>query len=352
MKNHDRQIGIWLLVCCVFIAGMVVLGGFTRLTESGLSIVDWRPVTGVVPPLSAADWEAEFAKYQTSPEFEKVNTEMTAETFKTIYWLEYLHRLLGRAVGLLFFVPLVWFIARKQVPKAKIPVLWGIFLLGGLQGLVGWYMVKSGLVDRPEVSHYRLALHLGLAFLLFGLVLMQALQFFGVKRQPCAVQLRRMAQGFLAIVSVQIIVGAFVAGLKAGLMYNTFPLMGNALWPPLFTMSPWYMNLLENPGTLQFIHRLCAFAIVALVVALVVAAHANEVGRTMKRLVYVAAVVTAMQVVLGVATLLRMVPTGLAAAHQFGGLLLFTSALLLLYRCGPEGVETVDDNNIADAAAN
>ena len=179
-------------------------------------------------------------------------------------------------------------------------------------------MVKSGLVDRPEVSHYRLALHLGLAFLLFALVLHQALQFFGVKRETCTVNVRRLAIGFLAVVSLQIIVGAFVAGLKAGLMYNTFPLMGNAIWPPLFTMSPWYMNLLENPGTIQFVHRLWAFAIVAMVIALVLAAHAADAARSLQQLVYAAVAVTALQFILGVATLLKMVPTGLAAAHQFG----------------------------------
>jgi cytochrome c oxidase assembly protein subunit 15 len=240
---------------------------------------------------------------------------------------------------------------KKRLSKAKIPVLWGIFFLGGLQGLVGWYMVKSGLVDRPEVSHYRLALHLGLAFLLFALVLMQALQFLNVKREQCSVNVRRLAQGFVAVVSLQIIVGAFVAGLKAGLMYNTFPLMGNALWPPLFTISPWYMNLLENPGTLQFIHRLCAFVIVAMVVALLFAAHSGSASRKFKQLVCSAAVVTGLQFVLGVATLLKMVPTGLAAAHQFGGLLLFTTALLVLYRCGAEGVEAVDGDNTVDAVA-
>jgi heme a synthase len=315
----ERRIGVWLLVCCTLVFVMVLLGGLTRLTESGLSIVEWKPVTGVLPPLSAAEWQAEFAKYQATPEYQKVNTGMSLAAFQRIWWMEYSHRLLGRLIGVVFLLPFLWFLARGQVPAGYRGHLWLVFLLGGAQGAVGWYMVKSGLVDRPDVSQYRLAAHLGLALVIYLYMLRLALDLLWpvARRSGSAIA----AWVVLALVFVQALIGALVAGLDAGLHYNTFPLMDGALVPPgLLLEQPWWLNLFENPITVQFTHRIGAYVVTVAVLWFCWRSEHPLRGWLLAAL--------ALQVALGIATLLLVVPLPLAWAHQAGAVLLLTAGLL------------------------
>ena len=330
--RDDKAIAVWLGAVCLCIAAMVVLGGLTRLTHSGLSITEWRPVTGWLPPLSASDWNAEFARYQESPEFQKVNSGMNVEQFKGIFWLEYVHRLVGRLTGLVFLVPFVWFIVRRRLNARQIAIFAGILALGGMQGVIGWYMVKSGLVDRPAVSHYRLTVHLGMAFAVYGLTFWQLLLHAGLQRRPQPL-VARLGGTLLALSALQIVYGALVAGLHAGLFFNTFPLMNGHLVPPLMAQSPWYLNFVENPVAVQFVHRLLAFALALIAVVLVIVARTAD--RVLHQAAIAALAIMAVQFGLGVATLLFRVPVGLGVAHQFGALLLVTALLSLLFLARP-----------------
>jgi heme a synthase len=312
----ERRIGVWLLACCVLVFAMVLLGGLTRLTESGLSIVEWRPVTGIVPPLSEAAWAEEFAKYQATPEYQKVNRGMSLAAFQRIWWMEYSHRLLGRLIGAAFLLPFLWFLARGQVPARLKGHLWLVFLLGAAQGAVGWYMVRSGLVDRPDVSQYRLAAHLGLALVIYLYMLRLALDLLRPTRQRGS----PLAWMVLVLVFLQALLGALVAGLDAGLHYNTFPLMDGAFVPEgLGLLAPWWLNLFENPIAVQFAHRMGAYAVALAVLWL------WWRNRHPARHWLLGALV--LQVALGIATLLLLVPLPLALAHQAGTVLLLTAAV-------------------------
>src|SRR4051812_26788727 len=230
--NH-RAVAMWLLACAALIFAMVVVGGITRLTHSGLSIVEWQPIVGTVPPLDDAQWHDAFAKYRETPEYRQVNRDMTLEQFKGIFWREYAHRLLGRVIGLVFVVPLAWLALRGRIPRSLLPRLVGIFVLGGLQGALGWYMVQSGLVDDPRVSQYRLAAHLGLAAAIYAAIVWTALCLLYPRAAPPApAALRRSALALVALVFVMMLSGALVAGIRAGLAYNTFPLMNGYVLPP------------------------------------------------------------------------------------------------------------------------
>jgi len=258
---------LWLYAVAGLILAMVLVGGATRLTNSGLSITEWKPLLGTIPPLSAADWQDAFAKYQQIPEYQIINKGMSLADFKAIYWWEWAHRFLGRFIGAAFFVPFLIFWVRGAIPKGLMPKLAVIFLLGGAQGALGWYMVKSGLVDRTDVSQYRLAAHLGLAVLIYGATLWVA---FGLSlrtpaAEPLPGRLKAMAALFVGLVFLQIILGGFVAGTDAGLSHNTWPLMDGAIIPGgLGAMQPWYLNPFENVLTVQFDHRMLAYAIVLL----------------------------------------------------------------------------------------
>ena len=260
--RSDRPIAGWLLVCCALVFAMVVLGGVTRLTGSGLSMVNWKPLSGVLPPLSQAAWDREFEHYRDTPEYAYVNKGMTLDGFKGIFWFEYAHRLLGRLIGVVFMIPFVYFLLRRRIEPALAPKLVTMFVLGGLQGLLGWYMVKSGLIDDPHVSQYRLAAHLGLAILIYAYMLWTA--FTILHRGDSASPRTRFAllATVLAIaVFVTMMSGAFVAGLKAGFIYNTFPLMAGKLVPDgMWSVTPIYLNFFENATTVQFNHRLLAMA--------------------------------------------------------------------------------------------
>ena len=326
-----RAVALWLYGCCALILVMVVVGGLTRLTESGLSIVEWQPISGILPPLNETQWATEFARYQTSPEFRAVNFWMTLADFKTIYWLEYVHRLLGRAIGLVFLLPLLWFVWRRRIGRALARKLAGIFVLGALQGALGWYMVKSGLVHEPAVSHYRLAAHLCLALAIGAAMLWTA---FGIDRnpggEPAPPRLRYAAWFALCWLSATILWGAFVAGLEAGAMFNTFPLMDCQLMPAAaLTLTPWPLNLVENPAMVQFVHRCLAISLVAIIAA--VWAMARRASPGIRRAADIVLVLALLQATLGVATLLTGVDIALAALHQANAVLLLAAALWLTY---------------------
>ena len=333
-ERARRQVAYWLLACCALVFAMVVLGGVTRLTHSGLSIVEWQPLVGTIPPLTEPDWSELFQKYQDTPEYQKVNRGMSLEEFKDIFWLEYFHRLLGRLIGVAFFVPLVYFLVRRKIDAALGLKLAGILVLGALQGLMGWYMVKSGLIDDPRVSQYRLTAHLALAFVIYAAMLWAALDLLWPRadapENDAVRRLRRWAWGLTALVFLMVLSGGFVAGIRAGLAYNTFPLMNGYVVPPeIFMLDPWYENFFSNMATVQFDHRLIAWVLAILVPWSWWRAQAVGLSRRSRVLSHLLLAALAIQVALGIGTLLLHVPVSLAAAHQGGALAVFTVALML-----------------------
>ena len=333
-----RAVGIWLLVCCAMVAVMVVLGGATRLTESGLSIVEWRPVTGILPPLGEADWQALYDAYRRSPEFQRVNFWMTVGDFRTIFWLEYIHRLWGRLIGVVFLLPFLWFLVRGRLIGAFAWRLAGAFVLGGLQGLLGWYMVKSGLADRTDVSQYRLAAHLVLAFLIYGWLLWLALRCLSppaMRARPAFLRGHAIAVAAGALLTV--VAGAFVAGIDAGLAYNTFPLMDGRLVPPgAMQLDPWWLNFFENTATVQFTHRTMAILLVAAVLWLWFRGRNVDLPAATRALLDALAAAALVQMALGIATLLTAVALPLGVLHQAGALALFTLALWAVHALGAQ----------------
>jgi len=331
-RAEARPVAVWLLACCALVFAMVVVGGVTRLTHSGLSITQWQPIVGTLPPLETQAWNEAFLNYQATPEYREVNRGMTLDGFKTIFWWEYAHRLLGRAVGAVFLLPLLWFTLRRKLPKGLGARLLAIFALGGLQGALGWYMVQSGLVDDPRVSQIRLALHLGLAFLIFGAMLWTALSLLRDAPAPDIAReatLRRFAWTLVALVFVMVLAGGLVAGTRAGFAYNSFPLMAGALVPSeIMSIEPWYLNFVNNMATVQFDHRAIAWVLM-LAVPLFWWRIARRHGlpASARRGASVLLVLLALQIILGIATLLLVVPLPLAAAHQAGALMVFAAAL-------------------------
>ena len=331
---EDRAISHWLLICLFLIFFMVVLGGVTRLTGSGLSMVNWHPIHGSVPPLTSAEWDEEFSYYQQSPEFQKINREMTVDDFKSIFWFEYSHRLLGRIIGLVFFVPFVYFWWRKKIKPGLTPKLIIMFVLGGFQGLLGWYMVKSGLVNNPHVSQYRLTAHLLSAILIYGFILwtifdLRCGEFIRTTKDKVLERWKKLSLGLLSLVLLTIVSGGFVAGLKAGKIFNTFPLMGGD-WVPegIWALTPWYMNFFENMVTVQFDHRVLAISVAALLFAWYVNGRNRFNDKQLSRSFKLIGMMVVIQVGLGISTLLLHVPVAIAAMHQAGALLLFTAMLM------------------------
>jgi cytochrome c oxidase assembly protein subunit 15 len=328
-KTHHRAIRLWLYAVALLIFAMVLVGGATRLTESGLSITEWKPVTGVLPPLSEPAWQAEFDRYKTIPQFQHLNSGMTLHEFKTIFWWEWTHRLMGRLIGAAFLLPFLWFLAKGWVGPGLRGRLWGIFALGALQGAVGWWMVASGLADRVEVSQYRLATHLILACVIFAAILWNAARLGGRGQAEAPSRVRATALALLALVMLQIYLGALVAGLRAGLIYNTWPLIDGSFVPDaarLLHETPAWRNFFENTLTVQFMHRMAGYAM-----WLVAVLHAVDVARSLRRgpvlthaLAFVALVT--IQAALGILTLLNQVPIGLALAHQAGAVLVLALA--------------------------
>lgn len=322
--SHGSLLRWWLIVVAVMIVAMVVVGGATRLTGSGLSITEWQPIMGALPPFNDADWQLLFQKYQQSSQFKLQNSGMTIEDFKSIFWWEWSHRFLGRTVGAVFFLPFLGFLIARKVERRLLPRLLLIFILGGLQGALGWYMVASGLVDRVEVSQYRLSAHLTLATILLGAVVWTIFSISSRHARPRHAN-QWWAVGLAGLVLLQVAAGAFVAGLNAGLAYNTWPLMDGHFIPNgLLIMSPPWRNIFENALTVQFDHRLLAYIILA------GALWHGWRSNISSPWILVAAVLA--QVGLGITTLLAHVPLDLALIHQFGAMVVLIVALWNVHR--------------------
>jgi heme a synthase len=330
----QRAVRVWLLAIAALIAIMVLVGGATRLTESGLSIVEWKPVTGALPPLDQVQWEQAFAAYRQIPQFQKLNASMTLSEFKTIFWWEWSHRFLGRAIGAVYLLPFLYFLWRGTIGGELKRRLWVIFGLGALQGAVGWWMVASGLSERLEVSQYRLATHLVLALLIFAAIVWTLRRL--DERPPLSVpgRLKLTSVVLLVLTFVQLYLGALVAGLRAGLVYNTWPGIDGAFIPAgarLWFEQPWWRNLFENTLTVQFEHRMTAYALFVLVVFHLfdaAASRADDAARGALRLF----VAVTLQVALGILTLLNQVPITLALSHQAVAIAVLTLAVLQVER--------------------
>ena len=330
--ERPRAIARWLLAVAALVVLMILVGGITRLTESGLSIVRWEPVTGTLPPLNEAQWRAEFEAYRQSPQYQQINAGMSLADFKTIYFWEYVHRLLGRLIGLAFALPLAWFAWKRAIPRGYGWKLAGLLALGGLQGVIGWWMVASGLVDRPEVSHIRLAVHLLTAFAILGFLVWVALDLLA-RARGAAKPARMPTVGIwaLSLLFLQFLFGAYVAGLEAGYAYSSWPKMGDEWFPaetPMF--EPFLRNFVDNPIVVQFIHRWLAFVAAAAILWLGWRAwrggHANAATLAVALLL--------LQIQLGIFTLLTGVELWIAAAHQGVAALLLAAVVLTAHRLG------------------
>ena len=324
---------MWLFAVAALVLAMVVVGGATRLTGSGLSITEWKPVAGALPPMSADDWAQEFARYREIPQYQQVNKGMTLEAFKTIYWWEWSHRLLGRLVGAAFALPFAYFLVRRELPRRLIGRCVGLFLLGGLQGLVGWWMVASGLSERVTVAPERLAIHLGLAFALLGALVWTALDAWsGAPRQTVPSPWNRGAWGLIGLIFLQILLGALVAGNDAGLVYNDWPLMNGALFPQDYGGQGLWGTLAHSQAAVQFNHRMVAYllTVVGLVTAWVALRSPLPDGAKVLALVLGAAILS--QAVLGVATLMLAVPIALGMAHQIVAAVVLGLAVAFAWR--------------------
>lgn len=331
--RNARIIALWLFVVVAMVFVMVLIGGLTRLTHSGLSMVSWEPLTGWIPPMNEADWQALFNDYKRFPEYEKINRGMTLDGFKEIFWLEFIHRVWGRVIGVVFLLPMVFFAARGWMRGGLLWRAIGLFVLGGLQGVMGWYMVMSGLVDRPDVSQYRLTAHFGLALVIIGYALWLAHDLLVQARGAAMVatvpaRARRLGWGLAVLVFVTALSGGLVAGLDAGFAFNTFPDMNGAFIPDGFLGStPAYMSLFEDIPTVQFDHRLLAEATFFSVLAFWLYARRLALSSAQRRIIGGLALMAVVQVGLGIATLLLAVPVSLASLHQAGAVVLFSLAL-------------------------
>lgn len=325
-----RRLSIWLGCCAAAVFLMALIGAITRLTESGLSMVEWTPLLGVLPPLSVAEWERVFTLYQGSPEYKLLNAGMSLDEFKYIFFWEWLHRTWGHLIGIVFLLPFLFFVATRQIPRSLLPRLLALFALGGLQGMIGWYMVASGLVDRPSVSHFRLALHLGTAFLIYSFTLWLIFKLRVPRLADAPASLRKLGWLVLPLPIITMVWGAFVAGLHAGYAYNTYPLMeGHFLPPEAWTLTPLWQNAVQNTALVQFIHRWLAIG-----AAFAIFAFAWRLERIDRKVGIALGAAVLCQVALGITTLLKHVNIVLATAHQGGALIVLSLMLLALYRLG------------------
>ncbi|MEA3538898.1 MAG: COX15/CtaA family protein [Pseudomonadota bacterium] len=331
---RPRAIALWLYVVAALVFAMVVVGGITRLTESGLSMVRWEPISGVVPPLNDAEWNAEFEAYKAYPEYQKINRGMALAEFKAIFFWEYLHRVLGRFIGLAFALPLAWFWVRRAIPDGYKPRLLALLALGALQGAIGWWMVASGLIDRPDVAHDRLAVHLGTALFILGGLVWTARDLTAHARGERRARLTGFGAFTLLVLAVQIVLGAFVAGLNAGHAFAEWPLMGGHFFPEgVQWLEPLWRNAVDNPVVVQWIHRWWAWIAAAFLIALALRTS-RESGGGAPRLVLL--LLTA-QIILGIATLLTGVALHVAVAHQAVAALLVWAAVACAHGLGRPG---------------
>ena len=331
-----RALALWLHALAALVAAMVVVGGATRLTESGLSITEWQPLLGAIPPLSEADWQRAFDLYRQIPQYELMNKGMSLGEFKFIYWWEWSHRLLGRVIGIAFALPLAFFWLTGRIGREVGYKLLGILALGALQGFIGWWMVASGLVGRTEVSQYRLAVHLVMACLIFAALVWTARSCRAAPSAASPAALRRTAWFLFALTLLQIALGALVAGLRAGLIYNTWPLMDGALVPSgLFAQHPWWVNFGENVATVQFSHRMAAYALVAAAAWAAWQARTRARGSAAARRAALILAAVLVQAGLGIATLLLQVPIAVALLHQAGAVIVLALIVVQLEALTP-----------------
>lgn len=314
---------------------MVLIGGITRLTHSGLSMSDWNLIMGAMPPMTEADWNTAFEQYKQFPEYQKVNSHFEVADFKAIFLWEYLHRMVGRSIGMVFIIPFIFFLIRRSLSKKLMLQSLVMFGLGALQGFLGWFMVKSGLVDRPSVSHYRLAIHLSAAFLTFCYILWVILSILkpNVENQASK-RLAVLSRVLVVVISIQIILGAFVAGLKAGLVFPTWPKMGGDWMPPVVLNSvqtDGMISLFNQPVSVQFLHRTFAYVVVLLVGYIWFFSRKEKLGSFQRNIIHLLLGMVILQFVLGVLTLLYLVPVSLGVIHQFGALLLLSGSVFLMY---------------------
>lgn len=334
MENQqNKSVVIWLLTGCLLIFLMVVIGGITRLTHSGLSMVDWNPIMGFIPPLNEADWNVAFEKYKLYPEYQLVNSHFTLEEFKSIFFWEYLHRVIGRVIGLVFIIPFIYFLIRKRLSRKVIFQSLILLAMGGLQGFIGWWMVKSGLVKDPDVSHYRLGTHLITAFLTFAYTFWVALGLIYEDKKNLDFKALRVILYFIfGTTVIQIIYGAFVAGLNAGFVMNTFPKMGDQ-WinDSVTALTPFWTNFVEGIGGVQFVHRYLAYVVVSLILYFAIACRKYELSIRQKIATKTMLYAVGVQFLLGVFTLLYAVPVWLGVVHQVGAFLLLASVVYALH---------------------
>lgn len=337
MKKENKSVIIWLLSGCVLVFIMVMVGGITRLTNSGLSMTDWHLVTDTFPPMSEAAWQAAFAEYQKFPEYQKINihNNFTLSDYKFIYFWEWFHRLIGRVIGLVFIIPFAYFWFRKRLDQATLQKCFVLLGMGALQGFFGWFMVKSGLIDHPDVSHFRLSLHLTFAFLTFAYTLWVALDLIYPERKPALVELRKITRWALLALIVQIIYGGFVAGLNAGFIHNHWPLMSDgqfihdSVW---IEQKSVLRNLTEGKSGVQFVHRTLAYLVVAIIVWLVVKSRQFTLSQPQQNGIYAMGSMVLVQFALGVFTLLNYVPLALGLLHQLGAFILLSFTVYTLHR--------------------
>ncbi len=334
MKDHKKVI-YWLLTGCVLIFIMVVVGGITRLTHSGLSISNYKLISGTIPPMNETEWQAAFNLYKQYPEYQKLNTHFTLQDFKDIYFWEWLHRVIGRFIGVVFFIPFLYFLIRKQLTKSTVKKSIILLCLGGFQGFLGWYMVKSGLVDNPDVSHYRLAAHLTTAFITFAYTFWVALDLMFPNKKQINIKFRNLIRWGLAILLIQIIYGAFVAGLDAGFIHNHWPMMseGKFMHPTVYIeQSPVYKNFIEGKSGVQFVHRSLAYIVVLFVFLIWRKSKKLSLTNFQTKGIHTLLIIVGIQFLLGVLTILLQVPVWLGVAHQVSAFFLLSAMTFTLHR--------------------
>ena len=337
MKKDQRPVVIWLLTGCFLIFIMVVVGGITRLTNSGLSMTDWHLVTEVIPPITHTQWEAAFEEYKKFPEYQKINIhyDFTLEDYQQIYFWEWFHRLLGRLLGIVFIIPFLYFLMRRKITGEILKKCFVLLFLGGFQGFLGWYMVKSGLIDQPDVSHYRLAMHLTTAFITFAFTLWVALDIMYPDKKTIKIGFRNLLRFSLVILIIQIIWGAFVAGLNAGLIHNTWPLMneGKLIHETVFIeQSPLWRNFVEGKSGVQFTHRYLAYIVVGLIAMIWFKSRKYDLTHPQSNGISALLILVLVQFVLGVFTLIFAVPLWLGILHQVGAFFLLAAMTFTLHR--------------------
>jgi cytochrome c oxidase assembly protein subunit 15 len=335
INKDNNKIIYWLLTGCILIFIMVVIGGITRLTHSGLSISNYKLISGTIPPMNEVEWQEAFDLYKQYPEYQKLNTHFSLEDFKDIYFWEWLHRFIGRLIGLVFFIPFLYFLIKKQLTKSTIKKSIILFSLGAFQGFLGWYMVKSGLVDRPDVSHYRLAAHLTVAFLTFAYTFWVALDLIFPDKKQINKSFRNLIRGSLALLVLQIIYGAFVAGLDAGFIHNHWPMMneGEFMHKTVYIeQNPLYKNFIEGKSGVQFAHRILAYIVTIFVFIIWYRAKKMNLTKHQQIGVNSLLIMVGIQFLLGVFTILLQVPLWLGIAHQVGAFFLLSSMIFVLHR--------------------